>query len=97
MTRIGLITTGSCEHHALGPSLRRVFGDPDIQFEPSEDGPVYSITSNHVRYPPPSSDDPTNADELVALMMAMLDARNGPTSSLPSMISSSPMWPRRTT
>jgi hypothetical protein len=78
MTRIGLITTGRCEHRALGPSLRRVFGAPGLQLEPSEDGPVYSLTSSHVRYPPPSSDEPTNADELVASMMAMLDARNGP-------------------
>lgn len=30
MTRIGLSITGSCEHRAFGPSLRRVFGDPGI-------------------------------------------------------------------
>lgn len=75
MPRVALITTGECEHRALGTSLRRAFGDELEIYSPFR-RPVPSITSNYLSYPaPPGS---TQTDKLVQSALATLEERGGP-------------------
>ena len=76
MTRIGLITTGECEHRALPASLRRVFAGVEVEFE-SLLRPVPSITSNHLSYPGPTNGG-TKVDQFVESIMATLESQNSP-------------------
>lgn len=76
MTRIGLITTGECEHRALHSSLQRVFADAEVVFErPLR--PVPSITSNYLSYPGPAAGG-TKVDRFVASIMSTLESRDAP-------------------
>jgi len=77
MPSIGLITTGECEHRALGVSLLRVFGSAGLEIVQPFRRPVPSITSNHLSYPGPGSGD-TQVDKLVASMLATLGQRGAP-------------------
>jgi hypothetical protein len=73
MTRIGLITTGECEHRGLPASLRRVFAGVDVELEPLL-RPVPSITSNYLSYPGPTTGG-TKVDKLVESIMSTLESR----------------------
>jgi hypothetical protein len=77
MPSIGLITTGECEHRALGPSLQRVFGDAALELVRAFRRPVPSITSNYLSYPGPGAGK-THVDKLVESMMATLERRDAP-------------------
>lgn len=77
MTRIGLITTGECEHRALAESLRRVFANTDVELEAPFRRPVPSITSNYLDYPGPTTGG-TQVDGFVASIMATLESRDAP-------------------
>lgn len=76
MTRIGLITTGECEHRALPASLRRVFAGVEVELErPLR--PVPSITSNYLSYPGPTIGG-TKIDRFVESIMSTLESRGSP-------------------
>jgi hypothetical protein len=77
MPSIGLLTTGECEHRALGASLRRVFQGAELEIVAPFRKPVPSITSNHLSYPGPAS-GPTHIDKLVGSMLAALDDKDAP-------------------
>jgi hypothetical protein len=77
MPSIALITTGECEHRALGASLQRVFDGAELELVRPFQRPVPSITSNHLRYPGPTSGD-TQVDKLVRSIMATLEQRGAP-------------------
>ena len=77
MPSIGLITTGECEHRALGASLQRAFDGADLRLVQPFQRPVPSITSNYLGYPGPASGG-TQVDKLVASVMATLERRDGP-------------------
>lgn len=76
MPTVALITTGECEHRALGASLQRVFGDRLEIVRPFH-APVPSITSSYLSYPGPTSGG-TQVDKLVASIMATVDRRSAP-------------------
>lgn len=76
MPSIGLLTTGECEHRALGASLSRVFGESLVIAAPFR-RPVPSITSNPLGYPGPQTGD-TQIDKLVASIMATIEQRGAP-------------------
>jgi len=78
MPSIGLITTGDCEHRALGASLQRAFAGADLQLVVPFRKPVPSITSNYLGYPGPMSSGPTQVDKLVASVLATLERRDAP-------------------
>jgi hypothetical protein len=77
MTSIALITTGECEHRALGASLQRVFEGADLEVVVPFQGPVPSITSNYLSYPGPNSGK-TRIDKFVASIIATLEHRRTP-------------------
>jgi hypothetical protein len=77
MPSLALITTGECEHRALGASLLRVFDGAALELVPAFRRPVPSITSNYLGYPGPDSGD-TQIDKLVRSIMAVLEQRGGP-------------------
>jgi hypothetical protein len=72
MPSIGLITTGECEHRALGASLQRAFEGAELVLLQPFQRPAPSITSNYLGYPGPASGG-TQVDRLVASMMATLE------------------------
>jgi hypothetical protein len=74
MPSIALITTGECEHRALGASLQRAFEGAELAFVQPFQRPVPSITSNHLGYPGPEAGG-TQVDKLVASMIATLEQR----------------------
>lgn len=81
MPSLGLITTGECEHRALGASLSRVFESAGLEVgleivQPFR-RPLPSITSNYLSYPGPTSGG-TQVDKLVASVMATLEQRGAP-------------------
>jgi hypothetical protein len=76
MKRIGLITTGECEHRALPASLRSAFSAVNVEFEASL-LPVPSITSNYLSYPGPATGG-TKVDKLVASILSTLERRDAP-------------------
>lgn len=76
MATVGLITTGECEHRALGRSLQRVFGD-ELEIVSPFRMPVPSITSNYLGYPGPSIGN-TAIDKLADSIVATLDSRGAP-------------------
>lgn len=76
MPRVALITTGECEHRALGSSLARAFVDVDIDFYAPFRRPIPSITSNYLSYPAPEGQ--TQIDKLVQSVLATLEDRGGP-------------------
>lgn len=76
MPSIALITTGDCEHRALGPSLRRVFPHANLGvWTPLQ--PIPSITCNYVSYPGPM-EGPTRAGKLVRSVVATLGQKPAP-------------------
>lgn len=77
MPSLGLITTGECEHRALGASLQRAFEGAELQLVQPFQRPVPSITSNYLGYPGPASGG-TQVDKLIASMMATLARRDAP-------------------
>jgi hypothetical protein len=77
MPSIALITTGECEHRALGASLQRAFEVAELELVQPFQRPVPSITSNYLSYPGPASGG-TQVDKLVASMMATLERRDAP-------------------
>jgi hypothetical protein len=77
MPSIGLITTGECEHRALGASLQRAFEGAELVLLQPFQRPAPSITSNYLGYPGPASGG-TQVDRLVASMMATLERRGAP-------------------
>jgi hypothetical protein len=77
MPSIGLITTGECEHRALGASLQRAFDGLELDVMQPFQRPVPSITSNYLSYPGPTSGG-TQVDRLVASMIATLEQRSAP-------------------
>jgi hypothetical protein len=77
MPSIALITTGECEHRALGASLQRAFGGAELQLVQPFQRPVPSITSNYLSWPGPTAGG-TQVDRLVASMVATIDRRDHP-------------------
>ncbi|HEX7836167.1 MAG TPA: hypothetical protein VF469_01825 [Kofleriaceae bacterium] len=77
MPSIGLITTGECEHRALGTSLLRAFEGAGLEIVQPFRRPVPSITSNYLGYPGPTSGG-THVDKLVDSIMATLEGRGAP-------------------
>ena len=77
-TRIGLITTGDCEHRALPGSLRRFFKEIDVEFVSVGARCSDSVTSRHLTYPAPTTGVPTLVDKLVARMTAEIERRDAP-------------------
>jgi hypothetical protein len=77
MPSLGLITTGECEHRALGASLQRVFDGEHLEIVQPFRRPVPSITSNYLSYPGPASGE-THVDKLVRSVMAALTPRDAP-------------------
>jgi hypothetical protein len=77
MPSLGLITTGECEHRALGASLQRVFDGAGLEIVQPFRRPVPSIISNTLGYPGPGTGD-TQVDKLVASVMATLEQRGAP-------------------
>lgn len=77
MPSLGLITTGECEHRALGASLRRAFAGVELVLVQPFQRPVPSITSNYLGYPGPVSGG-TQIDKLVASILATLERRDAP-------------------
>lgn len=77
MPSIGLITTGECEHRALGSSLQRAFEGAELVVVQPFKRPVPSITSNHLGYPGPASGG-TQVDKLVASILATIEQRDAP-------------------
>jgi hypothetical protein len=77
MPSIGLITTGECEHRALGASLLRVFEGVGLEIVQPFERPVPSITSNYLGYPGPTSGG-THVDKLIGSIMATLEGRGAP-------------------
>jgi hypothetical protein len=77
MPSIGLITTGECEHRALGASLQRPFEGAELRLVQPFQRPVPSITSNYLSYPGPASGG-TQVDKFVASILATLEQRDAP-------------------
>lgn len=77
MPSLGLITTGECEHRALGASLARVFDGTGLEIVQPFRRPVPSITSNTLGYPGPASGG-TQIDKLVASIVATIERRDAP-------------------
>jgi PAS domain-containing protein len=77
MPSLGLITTGECEHRALGASLQRVFNRAELEIVYPFRRPTSSITSNYLGYPGPTT-GPTHVDKLVQNVMATLARRDAP-------------------
>lgn len=77
MSSIGPITTGECEHRALGASLLRVFDGAGLEIVQPFRRPVPSITSNYLSYPGPVSGD-THVDKFVASILATLEQLRAP-------------------
>lgn len=77
MPSIALITTGECEHRALGASLQRAFQGAELLLVQPFQRPVPSITSNYLGYPGPAS-GVTQVDKLVASILATLERRDAP-------------------
>lgn len=77
MPSIALITTGECEHRALGVSPQRAFEGAELQLVQPFQRPVPSITSNYLGYPGPASGG-TQVDKLVASLIATLERRDAP-------------------
>lgn len=77
MPSIGLITTGECEHRALGTSLLRVFQGTGLEIVQPFRRPELSITCNYLSCPGPTSGG-TLVDKLVASVMATLEQRGAP-------------------
>lgn len=77
MPSLGLITTGECEHRALGASLQRVFDSAELEIVHPFRRPIPSITSSYLSYPGPAS-GATQVDKFVASIMATLEQRNAP-------------------
>ena len=77
MTTIGLITTGQCEHRALGPSLQRVFAGHGVEFRSPYAEPADSLTSGRLSYPAPETRAPSLVDRLLTRIAGELSRRGG--------------------
>jgi hypothetical protein len=74
MPSITLITTGECEHRALGASLQRVFGAAGLEVR-SAQRPQLWLTSRYLSYPAPTSAG-TLVHKLMHAVMAEIERRD---------------------